>query len=104
MCLLSTHVNDVMIVAHLSVYHHVISNEVISSQAFYLRTKVLSPEQTKAISGAVQLASLYGVAETAMRISSLRNAIKNVFLKEVDKQCSNLCARKSAQPSVRVPN
>jgi len=69
------------------------------------RTKVLSPEETKAISGAVQLASPYEVAETAMRISSLRNAIKNVFLKEVDKQCSNLCARKSAQPSVlRVPS
>ena len=41
-----------------------------------------------------------------MKISSLRNAIKkNVFLKEVVKQCSNLCARKSAQPSaLRVPS
>ena len=40
-----------------------------------------------------------------MRKSSLRNAIKNVFLKEVDKQCSNLCARKSARPSVlNVPS
>lgn len=39
-----------------------------------------------------------------MGISSLRNAIKNVFLKEVDAQCTSLCARKSAQPSVlRVP-
>jgi len=65
-----------------------------------IRTKVLSPEETKAISDAVQLASPYEVAEAAMRISSLRNAMKNVFLKEVDKQCSNLCARKSAQPSV----
>ena len=61
-----------------------------------IRTKVLSPEETKAISAAVQLASPYVVAEAAMRKSSLRNAIKNVFLKEVDKQCSNLCARKSA--------
>lgn len=70
-----------------------------------IRTKVLSPEETKAVSAAVQLASPYEVAEAAMRISSLRNAIKNVFLKEVDKQCSNLCARKSAQPSVlRVPS
>ena len=70
-----------------------------------IRTKVLSPEETKAISAAVQLASPYAVAETAMKMSSLRNAIKNVFLREVDKQCSNLCARKSAQPSVlRVPS
>ena len=36
-----------------------------------------------------------------MRISSLRNAIK----KEVVKQCSTLCARKRAQPSLlRVPS
>ena len=70
-----------------------------------IRTKVLSPEETKAISAAVQLTSPYEVAETAIRKSSLRNAIKNVFLKEVDKQCSNLCARKSARPSVlRVPS
>ena len=63
-----------------------------------IRTKVSSPEETKAISAAVQLASPYEVAEAAMRKSSLRNAIKNGFLKEVDKQCSNLCARKSARP------
>ena len=70
-----------------------------------IRTKVLSPEETKAISAAVQLASPYAVAETLMKMSSLRNAIKNVFLMEVDNQCSNLCARKSAQPSVlRVPS
>ena len=70
-----------------------------------IRTKVLSPEETKAISAAVQLASPYAVAETVMKMSSLRNAIKNVFLREVDNQCSNLCARKSAQPSVlRVPS
>ena len=55
-----------------------------------IRTKVLSPEEIKAISAAVQLASPYEVAEAAMRKSSLRNAMKNVFLKEVDKQCSNL--------------
>ena len=60
-----------------------------------IRTKVLSPEETKAISAAVQLASPYEVAEAAMRKSSLINASKNVFLKEVDKQCSNLCARPS---------
>ena len=70
-----------------------------------IRTKVLSPEETKAISAAVQLASPYAVAETVMKMSSLRNAIKNVFLRGVDNQCSNLCARKSAQPSVlRVPS
>lgn len=70
-----------------------------------IRTKVLSPEEIKAISAAVQLGSPYTVAEAAMKISSLRNAMKNVFLKEVDKQCSNLCARKCAQPSVlRVPS
>ena len=49
-----------------------------------VRTKVLSPEETKTISAAVQLANPYEVAEAAMRIASLRNAIKNVFLKEVN--------------------
>lgn len=50
---------------------------------------------------AVQLANPHQIAEAAMGICSLRNAIKNVFLKEVDAlQCSNLWARKSAQPSV----
>ena len=68
-----------------------------------IRTKVLSPEETNAISAAVQLASPYEIAEAAMRKSSLRNAIKNVFLKEFDKQCSNLCARKSARPSLLCP-
>ena len=68
-----------------------------------IRTKVLSPEETNAISSAVQLASPYEIAEAAMRKSSLRNAIKNVFLKEFDKQCSNLCTRKSARPSLLCP-
>ena len=100
MCLLSTHVNDVMIVAHLSVYHLMKTYHLKLST----RTKVLSPEQTKAISGAVQLASLYEVAETAMRISSLRNAIKNVFLKEVDKQCSQpMCQKKCSAFSSSCP-
>lgn len=35
-----------------------------------------------------------------MNIPSLRNAVKNIFLKEVDAQCRKLCARTSAQPSV----
>ena len=35
-----------------------------------------------------------------MNIPSLRNAVKNIFLKEVDLQCGKLCARRSAQPSV----
>ncbi|XP_068733624.1 uncharacterized protein [Montipora capricornis] len=40
-----------------------------------------------------------------MKISSLRNAIRNVFFKEVDAQCAMLCARKSSEPSVlRVPS
>jgi len=94
-----------MIAAHLSVYHYVIYLMKKCHLKLSIRTKVLSPEETKAISDAVQLASPYEVTEAAMRISSLRNAMKNVFLKDVDKQCSNRkCARKSAQPSVlRVP-
>ena len=62
------------------------------------------PEETKDIFTAVQLANPHQVAEAAMRISSLRNAFKNVFLNDVDAQCADRCARKSAQPSVlRVP-
>ena len=68
-----------------------------------IRTKVLSPEETKAVSAAVQLASPYEVAEAAMRISSLRNAIKNVFLKEVDKQCSNLAMCQEKCPAFSSP-
>ena len=34
-----------------------------------------------------------------MNIPSLRNAVKSIFLKEVDLQCGKLCARMSAQPS-----
>ena len=94
-----------MIADHLSAYHFVTYLMKTCHLKLFIRTKVLSPEETKAISGAVQLGSPYEVAEAAMRISSLRNAIKNVFLKEVDKQCSNLCARKRVQPSVlRVPS
>ena len=70
-----------------------------------IRTKALSPEESKAISVAVQLANPYEVAEAAMKIPSLRNAVKNVFLEDVNIQCSNLCARKSTQPSIlRVPS
>ena len=40
-----------------------------------------------------------------MKISSLRNAIRNAFFKDVDAQCALLCARKSSEPSVlRVPS
>ena len=53
----------------------------------------------------VQLANAHQVAEAAMKISSLRNAIQNVFLKEVDARCAMLCVRKGAQPSIlRVPS
>ena len=69
------------------------------------RREVLSPEETRNILCAVQLANPHQIAEAAMKISSLRNAIRNVFFKEVDAQCAMLCARKSSQPSVpRVPS
>lgn len=102
MCLLSTYA---IIAMYISIRKSLLYLIKACHLKLSIRTKVLSPEETKAVSAAVQLASPYEVAEAAMRISSLRNAIKNVFLKEVDKQCSNLCARKSAQPSVlRVPS
>ena len=70
-----------------------------------IRTKPLSPEESKVISVAVQLANPHEVAETGMKIPSLRNADKNAFLEDVNIQCSNLCARKSTQPSIlRVPS
>ena len=101
MCLLSTHAIIAMYTSTrilLLLYVHLMK---ACHPKLSIRTKVLSPEETKAISAAVH----YEVAEAAMRKSSLRNAIKNVFLKEVDKQCSNLCARKSARPSVlHVPS
>ncbi|XP_078365968.1 uncharacterized protein LOC144650183 isoform X2 [Oculina patagonica] len=75
-----------------------------SWQSLSVRTEVLSPEDIKDIAAAIQLANPYEVAQAAMKISSLRNAIKNVFLNEVDAQCTSLCARKRTQPSVlRVP-
>ena len=102
MCLLSTHA---IIAMYTSIRILLIYLMKACHPKLSIRTKVLSPEETKAISAAVQLVSPYEVAEAAMRKSSLRNAIKNVFLKEVDKQCSNLCARKSARPSVlHVPS
>lgn len=65
----------------------------------------MTPEETKEIHAAVELANPYQIAEAVMRTSSLRNAIKNLFLKEVDNQCTKLCARTSAEPSVlRVPS
>ena len=65
----------------------------------------MSPEETRNILCVVQLANPHQIAEAAMKISSLRNAIRNVFFKEVDAQCAMLCARKSSQPSVlRVPS
>ena len=65
----------------------------------------MSPEETRNILCVVQLANPHQIAEAAMKISSLRNAIRNVFFKEVDAQCAMLCARKSSQSSVlRVPS
>ena len=69
------------------------------------RREVLSPEETRNILCAVQLAIPHQIAEAVMKISSLRNAIRNVFFKEVDAQCAMLCARKRSEPSVlRVPS
>ena len=40
-----------------------------------------------------------------MKIPSLRNAVKGLYLKLVDEQCSRLCLRTTAEPSVlRVPS
>ena len=73
MCLLSSH-------AIIAMYTSTRISLLYLTKAFHLklsiRTKVLSPVGTKAVSAAVQLASPYEVAEAAMRISSLRNAIK----------------------------
>ena len=49
---------------------------------------------------AIQLANPHLIADEAMKICSMRNAFKNLFLKDIDEQCANLCARKTAQPSV----
>lgn len=69
------------------------------------RKEVSSPEEMKNILCVVQLANAYQVAEAVMKISSLRNAVRNIFLKEVDAQCAMLCVRKGAQPSIlRVPS
>lgn len=65
----------------------------------------MSPEETRNILCVVQLANPHQIAEAAIKTSSLRNAIRNVFFKEVDAQCAMLCARKSSEPSVlRVPS
>ena len=73
-CLLSTH-------SYVHIYPYIIMLYLMKACHLKLaiRTKVLSPDETKAVSAAVQLATPYEVAEAAMRISSLRNAIKNVL-------------------------
>ena len=54
---------------------------------------------------AIQLANPHLIADEAMKIQSMRNAFKNSFLKDIDTQCANLCAKKTAQPSVlRLPS
>lgn len=65
---------------------------------------MLTPEESKKILGAIEFANPSVLAEAVMKISSLRNAIKGLYLKEVDDQCTKLCARSHAEPSVlRVP-
>lgn len=65
----------------------------------------MSPEDTKTVIAAVKSANPHQIAEAVMNVPPLRNAVKNVFFKEVDSQCGKLCARKSALPSVlRVPS
>lgn len=50
-------------------------------------------------------ATPYQIAEVAMQNENLRNAIKSVFLKDIDEQCRKLCTRKDETSSVlRVPH
>lgn len=40
------------------------------------------------------------IAETVMGIKPVREAVKEQFLPDIDKQCQNLCLEKKGTPSV----
>lgn len=60
----------------------------------------MSPEDCKPVVVSTQSADPHQIAEAVMKIPLLRNAVKNVFLKDVDLQCEKLCVRTTGQPSV----
>ena len=65
----------------------------------------MGPEESEEIIAAANTSNSYILAEAVMKIPSLRNAVKGLYLKLVDEQCSRLCLRTTAEPSVlRVPS
>ena len=56
----------------------------------FIRTKVLSPEETKAVSAAVQLASPYEVAEAAMRRQPVKSPESHVARSHVARNRSDV--------------
>ena len=44
------------------------------------------------------------IAEAVMSIESIKKAVKEHFLKDIDKQCQNLCVHKKGTPSVLKVN
>lgn len=61
---------------------------------------MLSPEDCEPVIVSMQSGNPHQIAEVVMKIPLLRNAVKNVFLKDVDSQCEKLCVRTTGQPSV----
>ncbi|CAH3179477.1 unnamed protein product, partial [Porites lobata] len=69
------------------------------------RIRTMGPEESEEIIAAANTSNSYILAEAVMKIPSLRNAVKGLYLKLVDEQCSRLCLRTTAEPSVlRVPS
>ena len=60
----------------------------------------MSPEDCKNVIVSTQSANPHQIAEAVMKIPLLRNAVKNVLLKDVDSQCGKLRVRTTGQPSV----
>lgn len=53
----------------------------------------MGPEESEEIIAAANTSNSYILAEAVMKIPSLRNAVKGLYLKLVDEQCSRLCLR-----------
>ena len=60
----------------------------------------MSPEDCKHVIDTTQSANPHQIAEAIMKILLLRNAVKNVFLKDVNSQCERLRVRTTCQSSV----
>ena len=61
----------------------------------------MGPEESEEIIAAANSTNSYILAEAVMKIPSLRNAVKGLYLKLVDEQCSRLCLKPSV---LRVPS